>query len=76
MKQGNAWKEPREWLTAKVPIFGLDVKKEGAFNAARADLAATVGTLTAADAASRPEKFAGDLEKLHDAYQSLERVFE
>ena len=51
-------------------------QKEGAFTAARAELAATVGTLTAADAASRPEKFAGDLEKLHDAYQSLERVFE
>ena len=50
--------------------------KEGAFNAARADLAGTVDKLTAADAASSPEKFAADLEKVHDKYQSLERVFE
>ncbi len=51
-------------------------QREGAFNAARADLAGTVDILTAADAASSPEKFAADLEKLHDKYQSLERVFE
>jgi hypothetical protein len=51
-------------------------QREGAFNAARVDLSGTVDILTAADAASSPEKFAADLEKLHDKYQSLERVFE
>ncbi len=51
-------------------------QKEGAFNAARADLARAVGILTASDAASGPDKFAADLEKVHDTYQSLERVFE
>ena len=51
-------------------------QKEEAFNAARTDLARTVDMLTASDAASSPEKFATDLEKLHDKYQSLERVFE
>jgi hypothetical protein len=51
-------------------------QKEGAFNAARADLARMVDILTAADAASSPGKFAADLENVHDRYQALERVFD
>ena len=50
--------------------------KREAYGTARASLSQALEMLVASDAASNPEKFGSDLERVHSRYQALEQVFE
>lgn len=50
--------------------------KQEAYGTARTNLSQALEMLVASDAASNPDKFGSDLERVHSRYQALEQVFE